>query len=174
MRRNGFGKEQLRSLGRRLRQLREGRNWSLKRLSAESGVSVAAIQKIEVGDANPNLLTVLAITEVLGEPVDRLVESSRELGTKVNLVRGVLPGCPKDLVSLAAHLAERRMESYLLPVRPKKRLDIRDHGFDGAAFIYVLKGEVILDCPERPKETLGAGDALHCEENLSFGLSGCP
>ena len=73
-----FGREHLRSLGRRLRELREARSWSLKRLSAESGVSVAAIQKIESGDTNPNLLTVLAIADVLGESVDRLVVASRK------------------------------------------------------------------------------------------------
>ena len=58
-----FGREHLRSLGRRLRELREARSWSLKRLSSESGVSIAAIQKIESGETNPNLLTVLSIAD---------------------------------------------------------------------------------------------------------------
>ena len=41
-----FQREHLRSFGRRLRHLRKARSWSLKRLSAESGISIAAIQKI--------------------------------------------------------------------------------------------------------------------------------
>ncbi len=86
-----FGREHLRSLGRRLRELRGARSWSLKRLSAECGVSVAAIQKIESGDTNPNLLTVLAIADVLGESVDRLVAASRKASQISNVVRGALP-----------------------------------------------------------------------------------
>ena len=52
----GFGRKHLRSLGRRLRQLREACSGSLQRLSAESRVSVAAIQKIEAGEASPSLI----------------------------------------------------------------------------------------------------------------------
>ena len=86
-----FSREHLRSLGRRMRTLREARSWSLKRLSAESGVSVPAIQKIEIGETNPNLLTVMAIADVLGESVDRLVAASRKAGQISNVVRGTLP-----------------------------------------------------------------------------------
>ena len=74
-----------------MRELREARSWSLKRLSTESGVSVAAIQKIESGDTNPNLLTVLAIADVLGESVDRLIAVSRKASQISNVVRGALP-----------------------------------------------------------------------------------
>ena len=92
-----FGREHLRSLGRRLRELREARSWSLKRLSSESGVSIAAIQKIEGGETNPNLLTVLAIADVLGESVDRLVAVSRKASQISNVVRGTLPARPRRI-----------------------------------------------------------------------------
>jgi transcriptional regulator with XRE-family HTH domain len=84
-----FGREHLRSLGRCLRDLREARSCSLKRLSSESGVSVAAIQKIESGETNPNLLTVLAIADVLGESVDRLVMLSRNASQISRVQRGI-------------------------------------------------------------------------------------
>jgi transcriptional regulator with XRE-family HTH domain len=40
-------------LGQRIHALREAKGWSLRRLSANSEISVAAIQKIEAGSANP-------------------------------------------------------------------------------------------------------------------------
>ena len=58
-----FGREQLANLGHQIRALRERRRWSLKRLARESGISITAIRKIELGEANPGLLTILAIVD---------------------------------------------------------------------------------------------------------------
>lgn len=168
----GFGEEQLRSLGRRLRQLREARNWSLKKLAAESGVSVAAIQKIEVGDANPSLLTVLAITEVLGEPVDRLINASREAGRTVSLVRGTLPMRTGEAAGLTGDLAKPLMEAYLIPVGAQETVDLRGRGVEGAAFAYVLDGTVGIADPAAGLRTLRAGDAVHLDEDVALTLTG--
>lgn len=168
-----FGEEQLRSLGRRLRQLREARNWSLKKLATESGISIAAIQKIEVGEANPSLLTVLAITEVLGEPVDRLIEASRELGRAVNCVRGTLPARAQEAVALATELAAPQMEAHLIPVGTKERFDLRAHGIVGPAFAYVLDGTVEIDQNDgATPRVLRSGDAVHLDADVALALTG--
>ncbi len=66
-----FGRSELRAVGRRLRVHRVAKGWSLKRLSDMSGISVAAIRKVELGKSNPGLLTILALLEALDKPVDR-------------------------------------------------------------------------------------------------------
>jgi len=168
-----FGEEQLRSLGRRLRQLREARNWSLKKLASESGISIAAIQKIEVGEANPSLLTVLAITEVLGEPVDRLIDASRELGAAVNHVRGTLPARAQEAMALATELANPQMEAHFIPVASKERFDLRAHGINGPAFAYVLDGTVAIDQNDGAMpRVLRSGDAVHLDADVALGLTG--
>ena len=159
-----FGREHLRSLGRRLRELREARSWSLKRLSAESGVSVAAIQKIESGETNPNLLTVLAIADVLGESVDRLVTVSRRAGQISNVVRGTLPARPHGSISLPS-LDRPRIKSRLIALAGRASLE-HEIPKDGTLFAYVLDGALQLHFSDGTTEQLGTGDLIHVTERL--------
>lgn len=146
----------MRSLGRRLRELREARSWSLKRIAAESGISVAAIQKIEAGDTNPSLLTVLSLAETLGEPVDRLIASSRAASSTVTVSRGVLPDVS---AALAEDLAQPHMDARLLVLPARRAVD----GEPAAApmFYYLLDGEVRFGFADGGGEVLRTGDALH-------------
>jgi transcriptional regulator with XRE-family HTH domain len=158
-----FGREHLRSLGRRLRELREARSWSLKRLSAESGVSIAAIQKIESGETNPNLLTVLAIADVLGESVDRLVAVSRKASQISNVVRGTLPARSLSSISLPS-LDRPRIKSRLIALPGRSSLERAPK--DGALFAYVLDGALQLLFRDGTSEQLGTGDSIHVTEEL--------
>lgn len=160
-----FGREHLRSLGRRLRELREARSWSLKRLSAESGVSVAAIQKIESGETNPNLLTVLAIADVLGESVDRLVRVSRRASQISNVVRGTLPALPRGSISLPS-LDRPRIKSRLIVLTGRGSLEHAEIPKDGTLFAYVLDGALQLHFSDGTTEQLGTGDSIHVTERM--------
>jgi transcriptional regulator with XRE-family HTH domain len=160
-----FNREHLRSLGRRLRELREARSWSLKRLSTESGVSVAAIQKIESGGTNPNLLTVLAIADVLGESVDRLVAASRKASQISNVVRGTLPARTLGSAALPA-LDHPRIKSRLIALAGRTSLERADIPKDGALFAYVLDGSLHLRFGDGTLEQLGTGDSIHVAEEL--------
>jgi transcriptional regulator with XRE-family HTH domain len=82
-----FSRDQLRVIGRRLRALRVGKGWSLQKLSEGSNTSVSAIRKIEVGQSNPSLFTILSIVTALGEPIDKLVTSARPLEGSIRLTR---------------------------------------------------------------------------------------
>jgi transcriptional regulator with XRE-family HTH domain len=160
-----FGREHLRSLGRRLRELREARSWSLKRLSAESGVSVAAIQKIESGETNPNLLTVLAIADVLGESVDRLVRVSRRASQISNVVLGTLPALPRGSISLPS-LDRPRIKSRLIVLAGGGSLEHAEIPKDGTLFAYVLDGALQLHFSDGTTEQLGTGDSIHVTERM--------
>jgi transcriptional regulator with XRE-family HTH domain len=162
-----FQREHLRSFGRRLRHLRKARSWSLKRLSAESGISIAAIQKIESGEANPSLLTVLAVAEVLGEPVDRLIGDSRQAGRAVRVVRGGLPQHGDRLQALASELLEPRLDSRLmiLPARAALEAD----ALPGGVFAYVIDGALSVSFADGGSQKLAVGDALHASKPLPIG-----
>jgi transcriptional regulator with XRE-family HTH domain len=162
---SNFGREHLRSLGRRLRALREARSWSLKRLSAESGVSIAAIQKIESGETNPNLLTVLAIAEELGESVDRLVAASRKASQTSHAVRGTLPARRLSSEPLPA-LDHPRIKSRLIALSARASLDRANVPKTGALFAYVLDGSLQLRFADGTMEQLGIGDSIHVKEEL--------
>ncbi len=163
----GFSREHLRSLGRRLRALREARSWSLKRLAAQSGISVAAIQKIEAGEANPSLVTVLAIAEALGEQVDKLVAASRSASRVVNVARGTLPTRPTDgVVPLAGALHRPRVKSWLVALPGRGTLRRSDIPKKGPLFAYVLSGGLELRFRAGPPENLATGDSIHVSEEL--------
>jgi transcriptional regulator with XRE-family HTH domain len=165
-----FGREHLRSLGRRLRELREARSWSLKRLSTESGVSVAAIQKIESGETNPNLLTVLAIADVLGESVDRLVAVSRKASQVSNVVRGTLPTRPLSSILLPS-VDRPLITSRVIALAGRASLDQTEIPKDGALFAYVLDGSLQLRFLDGTSEQLGTGDSIHVTEDLPIEWS---
>jgi transcriptional regulator with XRE-family HTH domain len=165
-RNTGFGREHLRALGRRLRELREARSWSLKRLAAESGISVAAIQKIEAGEASPSLLTTVAIAEVLGEPVDRLIAASRKASRAVNVARGVLPVQASGSATLEPRLAQPRMHNQLIALPGLQRLDPEDLPSSGALLAYVLEGALRLAFADGQTERLATGDAIHAAGEL--------
>jgi transcriptional regulator with XRE-family HTH domain len=160
-----FGREHLRSLGRRLRELREVRSWSLKRLAKESGVSVAAIQKIESGETNPNLLTVLAIADVLGESLDRLVAVSRRASQISHVVRGTLPAKPLVADPLPS-IDRARMRSRLIALAGGASLKSAETPRDGSLFAYVLDGSLQLQFADGTAEQLGTGDSIHVTQEL--------
>ena len=161
MRQSEFGADQLRSLGRRLRELRELRRWSLRRMAKEAGVSVAAIQSIELGGGNPSLLTAVAIAEALGESVDRLIANSRQDTPEAHLGQGSLPDITSELEVPALR---PRIAGRLLVLPPRRALD--DVGGDAAGFFYVLDGKVRFNFSDGGSEELESGDALHVASGL--------
>jgi transcriptional regulator with XRE-family HTH domain len=157
-----FGDEQLRALGRRLRELREARSWSLRRMASESGVSVAAIQTIESGGTSPSLQTVVALAGALGEPVDRLVASSKAATFAAQVGRGRLGDISSELQGPAV----RPSLGARLLVVPARR-SVEDVGSEGAGFFYVLDGKVRLAFTDGNTEDLASGDAVHLAGGLA-------
>jgi transcriptional regulator with XRE-family HTH domain len=152
----GFNANDLKAFGVRLRNLREQRQWSLKRLAQESSISVAAIRKVELGQSNPSILTILSLVEALGESIDRLIASAREGDTRVTVTRGNQAlDVQKDEVDCTRHLIEPSMQCRIVsigdafpPPKPEN---------ENQAFGYVLDGSVSLagGAPCRK------GDAFH-------------
>lgn len=61
--------------GERVRSLRVQQRWSLEELAERSGVSRAALSKIERGERNTRLSNAVNIAEALDVPLDRLLEA---------------------------------------------------------------------------------------------------
>lgn len=165
----GFGEKDLRMLGQRLRHLREQRQWSLKRLADESTVSVAAIRKIELGLSNPSLLTILSLSEALGEPIDRLISAARDGEARVVLTRGAAAqgDRTRDLVEPAMRCSVVELKSGRST--PDTKADLK---MDGSAFGFVLDGAVeISGTEEDDSGACRTGDAFHVASLSRFPLS---
>lgn len=165
-----FRREHLKSFGRRLRQLREARSWSLKRLAAESGVSVAAIQKIEAGEASPSLLTILTVVDVLGEPLDRLISDSRQAEKAVKVVRGSLPK-GGGVQPLSDDLAESVMAASLVTLPARGAMKAADLPTGAPFMAYVLDGALDVGLEGGGRQKLATGDALHASDPAPADLA---
>jgi transcriptional regulator with XRE-family HTH domain len=65
----------------RIRQLRERKGVSLRELARRAGVGVATLSRIEAGEANPRMSTLLQLAEALSVFVGYLFEKpSRRKG----------------------------------------------------------------------------------------------
>jgi transcriptional regulator with XRE-family HTH domain len=157
----GFGREQLRAVGHRLRQLRETRSWSLKDLASKSGVSVAAIQKIETGTANTSLMTVFALSEALGEPMDSLVRASMIEARTTKVVHVAIPRKPINGFDLTGRLSDARVKGRLVVLGPKENRIFTGGPDTSPMFVYVMEGKFRITFADGQDETLGTGDAMH-------------
>ena len=161
----GFGNQDLRALGHRLRHLREQRQWSLKRLAQECGVSVAAIRKIELGQSNPSILTILSLVEALGESIDRLISAAREGEVRITVTRGnARLDKPADNGDRTRDLADPAMHCSVVTLRAGRGLN--DTGGREMAFGYVLDGAVSVG----DADPCNDGDAFHVSSLSRFRL----
>jgi len=163
---SSFGEAQLRALGSRLRELREARSWSLKRLSAEASVSIAALQAIEAGGSNPGLLTIVSLAEALGEPVDRLIAASHAASSTVRVVHGRVARRADGLQSLTGELHRPRLRGWVLSVPPRRSIRKLAAGVKAPLFVLVLEGKIELTFDDGGSETLAKGDTI----NMNAGL----
>ncbi len=161
----GFGNQDLRALGHRLRHLREQRQWSLKRLAQESRVSVAAIRKIELGQSNPSILTILSLVEALGESIDRLVSAAREGEVRITITRAnARLDKPADNGDRTRDLADPAMRCSVVTL-PAGRV-FKDAGGREMAFGYILDGAVSV----ADADPCNDGDAFHVSSLSRFRL----
>ena len=66
------------AVARTVRQSRTAHGWSLDQLAARSGVSKGVLVALEQGRGNPNLGTLIRISEALGVALTRLVQVEAE------------------------------------------------------------------------------------------------
>jgi len=65
-------------LGEKIKFLRTGKKLSLKDLSGRSGISAAAIHKIESNGIIPTITTMMKIADALGKDVSHFIEEARK------------------------------------------------------------------------------------------------
>lgn len=166
-----FDRGELKGVGRRLRLLRVARGWSLTKLSDVSSISVAAIRKIELGESNPSLLTVLALVEALDEPVDRLISRAISSGGRAQLVRAATVVDTGREASLSNGIANRKMAGRHVLLRAGEALAPSKAETGGARFGYVLDGEVVLSKGPSPVAKCSSGDSFHFLDTARISVS---
>lgn len=76
-----------RTIGRRVREGRTGRGWTLDVLAQRSGVSRRMLVNVEQGVTNPSIATLLRLADALGIGLPALVDPADEPGAPVSVTR---------------------------------------------------------------------------------------
>ena len=63
------------ALGRRVRELREARGWTLEQAAEASNLDLKHLQKVEAGKLNPTLVTLVRLAEGFDEPMAALFKA---------------------------------------------------------------------------------------------------
>ncbi len=152
-----------RHLGRRVRQLRGERAWSLEDLAQASGVSRSMLSQIEREQANPTLGVTLRIARAFGLVLGDLLELPGAMSA-VTVIRAndhtYHDRSDKDcrIRTLSPLNLEKDVEFYEVQLQPGGALRSSPH-FEGTReFLTVQKGRVRVESAA-DREDLGPGDS---------------
>ena len=151
------------AIGRRVKQERQTRRWTLDQLAEAAGVSRRMVVSVEQGDVNPSVGTLLRISDALGIGLPALVEPPEPKPVKVTRKgdgatlwsgasggRGVLVAGtkPPDVVEL-----------WDWTLGPGDRHESEAHAAGTKELVHVLDGSVTIELSGQ-SVTLDAGDAV--------------
>ncbi|WCJ59671.1 XRE family transcriptional regulator [Fontisphaera persica] len=161
-------------LGRRVRQLRAARGWSLDALAQASGVSRSMLSQIEREKANPTLAVTLRIARAFGMSLGDLLESP-EISSSVAVIRAddrayhYRSDKLCRLRTLSPLNLEKDVEFYELVLQPGGALRSAPH-FEGTReFLTVVRGEVRAESG-RDAEVLRPGDSASYRADVPHAI----
>ncbi len=149
-------------VGKRLRELREARNISMRGLATKSGLSANALSMIERGKTSPSVSTLYKVADALGVPVTAFFGSLSEREnailirsderTRVPFTRGVWEG-------LGGEKFTGRVEPFVLTLESGASSGPHNMVHSGHEFVYCLRGQLEYSV-EKQIYLLSSGDSL--------------
>jgi transcriptional regulator with XRE-family HTH domain len=131
----------LAAVGARLRALRQERETTLTELSAQTGISVSTLSRLESGQRRPTLELLLPLAQAYGVPLDDLVGAPPTGDPRVHLRPVTRHGM--TMVPLSRHADGLQAYKLIIPAhRPAGPSEPKTH--DGYEWLYVLAGRLRL------------------------------
>jgi transcriptional regulator with XRE-family HTH domain len=159
-------------IGRRVREHRTARGWTLDELADRSGVSRRMVINIEHGEGNPSIATLLRISDALGVGLPVLVDVERSStltvtrdGEAAVLWRGPRGG--RGLL-VAGTQPPDVVELWDWTLQPGEAHATEAHSAGTRELLHVLEGTVELRVGDRT-ERLDAGDAATFAGDIAHG-----
>ncbi|MGI4792422.1 MAG: helix-turn-helix domain-containing protein [Janthinobacterium lividum] len=160
-------------LGARLRDLRTGQGWTQDELARRSGLSKSYLSRIEDGERQPSLASLLSLSQAYSVPLASLfAEPAAEKRHCVVLRAGLMPpqqgnGLSYTPLSNLDHTAG--MQPIRVTVSAQREGDeMYQHG--GEEWLYVLSGTLRLALAEE-EHILHSGDSAHFDAHVPHRLS---
>jgi transcriptional regulator with XRE-family HTH domain len=174
------------TLGALLRALRSREGWTLKEMSAKSGIPMSTLSKIEhdrltlTYDKLQSLSRRLGLrmSELFAETQDEAVQpvtARRSLGDVARSVRVETPNY--DYYYLCTELRRKRMIPVVTKIRARSAEQFGELvRHSGEEFLYVLSGRVEVQTEFYDSVTLEAGQALYIDSSMGhayLAAEGC-
>lgn len=157
--------EVIAAIGPKIRQLRKQKDLSLQQLSERSGVSAAAIHKIERNGMVPTVTTLMKIAGALNRSVAYFVEEQEEAKpavlTRAGQRRSVLTSKKGlELRGITGPYGRFFMAGAIATVEPGATSGPKPMEHPGEELILILEGILTFEI-EGEHYSLSRGDALH-------------
>ncbi|MFD7705757.1 helix-turn-helix domain-containing protein [Streptomyces sp. NPDC059785] len=161
--------EVLAGVGPRLRRIRKERGATLAGLSADTGISVSTLSRLESGLRKPSLELLLPIARAHQVPLDELVGSGPTGDPRVRTKPIERHG--RVYWPLTRHPGGLQAFKVLVPQREEGEPEPRTH--EGYEWLYVLSGKLRLVLGEHDV-VLGPGEAAEFDTRVPhwFGSAG--
>ena len=165
------------TLGRKIRELRQNKDWSLAELAKKSGVALSSLSRIETGRMTGTLESHLRVARVLGARLSELYAGLESGGPVVEVKRAeetssdpISGGKGASLSLLTSSPLQKKMLPVLLNLAPKKS-SRRQRGPAGSErFIYVLKGQLEVEVDDQ-KIRANPGESVYLQASLPHTLT---
>lgn len=170
------------AIGARIRQLRRGRRWTLKRLSEATQIPLSTLSKVETGGISLNIEKLLKVCTALDVDVMQLVapgDGPAPLAHSAPIVTGrrslTLKGQARRVetdMSVYEHHASdflrRKFQPTVLEVKAGHTPELIRH--QGEEFIYVLQGAVEFISEFYEPTVLRAGESIYIDSSMAHNL----
>jgi len=160
-------------LGIRLRDLRTERGWTLDELARRTSLSKSYLSRIEDGDRQPSLASLLSLASAYGIALAALFAAPPEAATHCTVLReGALPSRQGNGLTYTP-LSRPDRAAGMQPIRvtvPARREGGEMYQHDGEEWLYVLSGTLRLALAAEVY-TLHPGDSAHFDAHVPHRLS---
>jgi transcriptional regulator with XRE-family HTH domain len=169
------------TVGEKIRALRESRNISPEEMSERTGLSIKQIENIEQHTHLPSLAPLIKIARTLGCRLGTFLDDRDELGPAVTRKNDRDAGISfsndatdkhhhMEYFSLAKAKSGRHIEPFIIDIEPAgKDVDFTASSHEGEEFIYCLEGLVEINYGKNIYQ-LEAGDSIYYDSIVSHHI----
>ena len=153
-------------IGKRIKELRQKKDWTLGDLSKHAGVALSTLSRIETGRMTGTLESHVQVAQAMGVRLSELYADLDTAGMAAELRKGaaasdrVAPAKGATLTLLASGALRKKMLPVLVTLQAKKGTQT-ERGAEGSEkFVYCLKGKLEMAVADQ-RFTLEPEDSLY-------------
>jgi len=161
-------------LGRKIRDLRLRRGFTVQQLAAASGLSKGFISQVENGRTSPSLATLRDLAVALKTSVAYLVVEEDQVPHVVRVRERprVHVGGNTSKVEVLSAQPKRNLELLMAELPPGMSAGDKRHYHHGEECMLVLEGRVSVACADH-RVVLEAGDSCHIDGRVPHAVENC-